>query len=218
MSHRLCEVGPHVAGADEGYADISAAEFGTQRLREADDGVLGCCVWADERGAEKPAHRGSVHDVALQCGGEHAWYECTHTVDHTPQTDVDRPGPVLFGEFPLPTEWDNPGVVANHMHLPEGIDSGWANASTATPLRTSVIWPKHSIPSDCSSITAWFSDSSDISERTTRMPSRPNSRAIPNPIPDAAPVMTATFDSRLSMKVTPSSYCTSASPKTGSDR
>src|ERR1700761_1479785 len=101
LSHRACEVGAYMAGAHDRHPDIGAAELGAQRFREADDAVLGGRVRADEWGAEKPAHRRGVHHVTRLCRGEQSRHECTNTVDHTPQADIDRPGPILLGKLPL---------------------------------------------------------------------------------------------------------------------
>src|ERR1700689_5637128 len=84
--------------------------------------MLGSRVWPDKRTTEQASHRRGVHDVALLCGVEHSRDECTHAVDHTPHADVDRPRPVVLGEFPLATKPPDTCVVAEHVHLSVCVD------------------------------------------------------------------------------------------------
>ena len=178
-----------------------------QRLGEPAHRELGRVVGRLARHREQPEHAGDVDDVPV-AGGDQVRKERLGAVDHAPEVDVHHPFDVLeLAGLDVAGERDA-GVVVDLVDRAEvlvdrvgvrleclALGDVHRSAFTGAPMAFSR-----------SSVTARPSVSTSLI--ASLAPERPSSMARAWPIPDPAPVTTATFPAKPSMSATPSCQLT----------
>ena len=141
--------------------------------------------------------RGRVDDVAFAAVRADQRQEGLQPVDHAVKIDADVPLPLLRRQLGDRAAVDrDAGIVAGDMQRAERLDGGLAGraAPRRGPKRRSR--PRSPCaPSPRTSASAASSRSPRMSHSTTDMPARAKLRAMPSPMPDAAPVTIAVLPS-----------------------
>src|SRR6202035_5739187 len=123
--------GAHIFRTQHADPNSERRELGGEAFRYADHRELARRVRGKTHAVDHPGHRGGVDDVAAFAMAANMRQEGPDAVNHAHQVDVEHPAPIVERDAVEAAAGGDPGIVADHMDLAEGLKGGVRGALDA---------------------------------------------------------------------------------------